>query len=84
MELEEVTNSVTEHLNQLPFVNSLDFENNKLYINTDTQEDYRPQISRAIAAARGTHPEHAGQRAFPRGCLCDHHGKESFTANKGG
>lgn len=54
VELEEVTNSVTEHLNQLPFVNSLDFENNKLYINTDTQEDYRPQISRAIAAAGGT------------------------------
>lgn len=54
VEVEAMNQTIEEAVSGLPFIKSTEIIDQKLVIKTDTQEDYRPQISRAIAGAGGT------------------------------
>ena len=54
VEVETMEPGIEEEVSQLPFVKEIELVDQKLLIKTDTQQDYRSQISRAIAGAGGT------------------------------
>ncbi len=54
VEVETMEPGIEEAVSQLPFVKEIELLAQKLLIKTDTQQDYRSQISRAIAGAGRT------------------------------
>jgi ABC-type multidrug transport system ATPase subunit len=54
VELEAMEPGMEEAVRGLQFIQSLEVVDSKLFIKTDTEHDYRPKISRAIAGAGGT------------------------------
>ncbi len=53
VELESAEEEIEDAVRQLPFIKTLQAAENKLLITVDTEQDRRPQISKAIAAAGG-------------------------------